>query len=358
MTAHLVRPNKTHLLQFYHTKEQREQAGRDIKKDSPFFRSRQLAEDPLTKSSDAYPSAEAPPPPGSGPSAGDAPPLDPARRERFPMLALFRMDPSVSRTPKSFTPRLGHVRELCPSWLQWKHRRVISPPPPTTPPAPPDLDHQIANTRGFEAKEEEQLRIGRSRRAEGDGRGGAGTIKVRKWDKGHNCFGTLSPIYQLGYLRFGRATVGSAGRTRTGPEVCPKEIEENALSTQMSGICHDGRSESATSRIVHAPVEAQQQGKPSVSDFQVPADGCEEVRRLRCNVDTGTGHLGHPPHPHFCAMQATRSSGCRASTCWRVHDAPAIGVAGHLESHGEAQLGGLDNLGLQLSRTESLIPVR
>ncbi|URE00144.1 hypothetical protein MUK42_21352 [Musa troglodytarum] len=152
---------------------------------------------------------------------------------------------------------------------------------------------------------------------------------------------------------------------------------------QMSGICHDGRSESATSRIVHAPVEAQQQGKPSVSDFQVPADGCElplcakmckashnsstlacfkvageEVRRLRCNVDTGTGHLGHPPHPHFCAMQATRSSGCRASTCWRVHDAPAIGVAGHLESHGEAQLGGLDNLGLQLSRTESLIPVR
>ncbi|RRT53360.1 hypothetical protein B296_00027314 [Ensete ventricosum] len=82
----------------------------------------------------------------------------------------------------------------------------------------------------------------------------------------------------------------------------------------------------------------------------------EEERRLWCNVDTGTGHLGHPPHPHFCAVQATRSSGCGASTCWRVDDAPAIGVAGHLESLGEAKLGGLDNIGLlQLSRRESLI---
>ncbi|RZR80374.1 hypothetical protein BHM03_00006402, partial [Ensete ventricosum] len=82
----------------------------------------------------------------------------------------------------------------------------------------------------------------------------------------------------------------------------------------------------------------------------------EEERRLWCNVDTGAGDLGHPPHPHFCAVQATRSSGCGASTCWRVDDAPAIGVAGHLESLGEAQLGGLDNIGLlQLSRRESLI---
>lgn len=104
----------------------------------PFFRSRQLEDEPFTKSSEAYPSP-ADPPPGSGPSAGDAPPLDPVRRERFPMLALFRTDPS-SRTPKSLTPRLGHVRELCPSWLQWEHRRVISPRLPSPTPWPPYAD--------------------------------------------------------------------------------------------------------------------------------------------------------------------------------------------------------------------------
>jgi hypothetical protein len=91
---------------------------------SPFLRSRLADDDPCTKSSDAYPAAS------SSPSAGDAPPLvDPAdRRERFPMLALLRIAaPSVSRTPKILTPRLGHVRELCPLWLQCEHRRVISP---------------------------------------------------------------------------------------------------------------------------------------------------------------------------------------------------------------------------------------
>jgi hypothetical protein len=76
-------------------------------------------EEPCTKSSEAYPSAA---------SAGEAPPpalVDPASRERFPMLALLRMDPSVRRTPKILTPRLGHVRELCPLWLQCEHRLII-----------------------------------------------------------------------------------------------------------------------------------------------------------------------------------------------------------------------------------------
>lgn len=41
------------------------------------------------------------------------------------MLALFRIDPSVSRTPNNFTPRLGQVLELCPLLLQCEHRRVI-----------------------------------------------------------------------------------------------------------------------------------------------------------------------------------------------------------------------------------------
>jgi len=45
------------------------------------------------------------------------------------MLALFLMiDPSVSLTPKSFTPpppREGHVRELWPLLLQWEQRRVM-----------------------------------------------------------------------------------------------------------------------------------------------------------------------------------------------------------------------------------------
>lgn len=41
------------------------------------------------------------------------------------MLALFRIEPSVRRTPNSFTPRFGHVRELCPLWLQCEHRLVI-----------------------------------------------------------------------------------------------------------------------------------------------------------------------------------------------------------------------------------------
>lgn len=41
------------------------------------------------------------------------------------MLALFRINPSVNRTPKSFTPRLGHVLELCPLLLQYEHCRVI-----------------------------------------------------------------------------------------------------------------------------------------------------------------------------------------------------------------------------------------
>jgi hypothetical protein len=45
------------------------------------------------------------------------------------MLALLRMaEPSVRRTPKILTPRLGHVRELCPLWLQCEHRRVIAAP--------------------------------------------------------------------------------------------------------------------------------------------------------------------------------------------------------------------------------------
>ena len=35
------------------------------------------------------------------------------------------MEPSVKRTPKSLTPRLGHVRELWPLWLQCEHLRVI-----------------------------------------------------------------------------------------------------------------------------------------------------------------------------------------------------------------------------------------
>ena len=42
------------------------------------------------------------------------------------MLALFRIDPSVNRTPKSLTPRFGQVLELCPLWLQCEHRRVIA----------------------------------------------------------------------------------------------------------------------------------------------------------------------------------------------------------------------------------------
>jgi len=45
---------------------------------------------------------------------------------RLPILALFRIDPSVNRTPKSLTPRLGQVLELCPLWLQWEQRRVMA----------------------------------------------------------------------------------------------------------------------------------------------------------------------------------------------------------------------------------------
>ncbi|RWV83990.1 hypothetical protein GW17_00054338 [Ensete ventricosum] len=51
------------LLRFDLKKEQSKQEGREIKGDSPFVRSRQLADDPLTKSSDANPSAEAAPSP-------------------------------------------------------------------------------------------------------------------------------------------------------------------------------------------------------------------------------------------------------------------------------------------------------
>ncbi|THU65511.1 hypothetical protein C4D60_Mb05t04440 [Musa balbisiana] len=49
----------------------------------------------------------------------------------------------------------------------------------------------------------------------------------------------------------------------------------SSATTKSFLICHDGGSESATSSQVHTPVEAQQQGKPSASDCQVPADGCE-----------------------------------------------------------------------------------
>lgn len=93
----------------------------------PFLRAAQLEEDPLTKPSEAYPSAARPP--FSNPSAGNdpQPPMfNPAQWDKFPMLALFLIAPSVNLTPNNFTPRAEHVLALCPLWLHDEHFLVIA----------------------------------------------------------------------------------------------------------------------------------------------------------------------------------------------------------------------------------------
>lgn len=109
------------------------------KKTSPFLRSeRQLEEqEACVGSSEAYPegwsrwgSEE-----GDPGLLGDAMAAAEVAEDRHPMLALFFIGPtpSVSLTPKSFTPPAlaGHVLELCPLLLQWEQRLVISSAPAT-----------------------------------------------------------------------------------------------------------------------------------------------------------------------------------------------------------------------------------